>query len=81
MHPSGVMAHSRSKFWIEQGHGILIFQTANLLCETVMYVSPELHLQALPCPSLHYIVLQSQPSTEPTLLRSELTIHVLLVIA
>ena len=65
----------------EQGHEILIFQTVNLFCETAMYVSPGLHLQALTSPSLHYMALQSQLSTEPTLLQSQFTIHVLLVIA
>ena len=43
-------------------------------------VSPALHLWALPCPTLHYIFLQSQPC--PNLPCSAiLTIHVLLVLA
>ena len=40
-----------------------------------MYVSPGLHLQGLTYPSLHYIALQSQFSTEPTLLQSQFTIR------
>ena len=64
-----------------EGHEILIFWAVNLFCETAVYVSPGLHLQVLTCPSLHYIALQSQLSTEPTLLHSQFTIHVLLVIA
>ena len=43
-------------------------QTVNLFCETAIYVSSGLHLLALTCPSLHYIALQSQLSTEPIIL-------------
>ena len=62
MHSSGAMTHSKQTFWLEQGNEILIFQTVNLFCDTAMYGSPGLHLQALPCHSLHYTALQSQPS-------------------
>ena len=59
--------NSADIFWMEQGQEILIVQTVNLFCETAMYVSSGLHLQALVYPGLHYIALQSQLSTEPTL--------------
>ena len=38
-----------------------------------MCVRPGLHLEALPCPNLDYISMQSQLSTELILLQSQLT--------
>ena len=70
MHSSGAMTHSRQTFWIEQGHEILIFQTVNCnVCKSW------LALGSLPCSCLHYIAQQSQLSTEPILLQSQLTIQ------
>ena len=64
------MTHSRQTFWTGQGHEILIFQTVNCnVCKSW------LALGRLPCPSLHYITLQSQLSTEPILLQNQLTIQ------
>ena len=79
MHSSGAMAHSRQTFWIEHRHQILIFQAVKQpLLWNYNVCKPWLALASSPLPYPALIVLQIQPSAEPSLLQNQLTIHVLL---